>query len=208
MSLNHAILGVLRTGPLHGYGIGEELARRIAGGSYNSGQISQALGSLAARGFIAAVPTESGAGRDRRPYRLTPSGMQEFARWLDNPFIPARPTRDDAVVKIVFLGAEDAGKLTVFLERLRKQHLRRLALYRPPAQGNALPGASLLFELTGAALRFREEAELRWIEHALARLQSLRAPASGEGASVAAREDLAADRPIPPAAGAPPAWRR
>ena len=66
---------------------------------------------------------------------------------------------------------------------------------RPKRSTEAAPddgiGASELAELSSAALRFREEAEIRWIEHCVERLTSLMEAAgeltageeNGEGAA-------------------------
>jgi hypothetical protein len=89
--------------------------------------------------------------------------------------VPWKPLRDDAVIKLVFLCRHDPSQLIRFLERLRRQHLRRLAgaqARAPVIRTDAIDDA-LLADLSGAALRFREEAELRWIDHCLLRLRPL-----------------------------------
>jgi DNA-binding PadR family transcriptional regulator len=174
MSVRHAILGVLTQGPMHGYHIAGELARRIGGGRYNSAQIYQSLHWLADRGLVIAGAVEPGLNRDRRPFHITAAGRREFQKWLRSPLIPSRPVRDDAVVKLVFLGQHDPRQLIAFLERLRRQHMRRLTT--PPRQERARPADEhidndTLADLSAAALRFREEAELRWIDHCILRLR-------------------------------------
>jgi DNA-binding PadR family transcriptional regulator len=176
VSIRHAILGVLRQGPMHGYHVASELERLIAGGRYNSAQIYQGLHALAERGFVVAATPEPGPYRDRRPFSITASGRREFDRWLSVPLVPWRPLRDDAVIKLVFLCRHDPSQLIRFLERLRRQHLRRLAgtQSRPRAGlGSDVIDDALVADLSGAALRFREEAELRWIDHCLLRLRPL-----------------------------------
>lgn len=175
MSIRHAILGILREAPMHGYQIAGELERRIGGGRYNGAQVYQGLYALAEHGLVVASSPEPGTGRDRRPFSITPEGLRTFERWLREPFIASRPARDDAVVKLVFLGLEDVGRLVTMLERLRRQHLRRLAGSKASeAAEYAIPlRPSSFAELASVALRFREEAELRWIDHCLLRLQPL-----------------------------------
>jgi DNA-binding PadR family transcriptional regulator len=171
MSLRHAILGVLKEGPLHGYGVADELERRIAGGRYNSAQVYQGLRWLADGGFVSAAVPEPAVGRDRRPFHITSRGTREFDRWLRSPFVPARPTRDDAIVKLAFLSRAELSQLVVFLERLKRQHIRSLASTRPSSRKSREDGApKLSVELTAMALRFRAEAELRWIDYCLLRL--------------------------------------
>jgi DNA-binding PadR family transcriptional regulator len=175
VSIRHAILGVLGRGAMHGYNVASELERLVAGGRYNSAQIYQGLRWLADRGLVTEVPPEPGGGRDRRPFAITAEGRREFDRWLREPPLLSRPLRDDVVVKLAFLGLHDLPRLAKFLERLRRQHLRRLtgAQVRETARGGGTPEEQLSRELASAALRFREEAELRWIDHCLTRLRQV-----------------------------------
>lgn len=158
---------------MHGYQIGSELERMVAGGRYNSAQIYQGLRWLEDRGFVVAEPVQE-ALRDRRPFTATAQGRREFQRWLGEPLVPARPFRDDVVIKLVFLGLDNPGQLIRALERLRRQHLLRLTGTEFGASSqSAHDGHALVAELSGAALRFREQAELRWIEYCLLRLRSV-----------------------------------
>ena len=171
MSVRHAILGVLKDESMHGYQIATELEHLVAGGRYNSAQIYQGLHWLEERGFVVAENAVQGPVRDRRPYRITAKGKQEFQTWLDEPLVPARPFRDDVVIKLVFLCRDNPGELARALERLRRQHLRCLTGTEFGASDEtASSEKSLLAELSGAALRFREQAEIRWIDHCLRHL--------------------------------------
>jgi len=189
MSIRHAILGLLADSPMHGYQIAGELERRIGGGRYNSAQIYHSLRALADAGLILETAQDSGAGRDRRTFDVTVDGRRDFQRWLRAPLVLTRPARDDAVVKLVFLGLHDPRQLIGFLERLRRQHLRRLAGTQVGKRAAAEKvDQTLLTELAGAAFRFREEAELQWIEHCLVRLRALleTEPPRGTGARASA----------------------
>ena len=172
MSLRHAILGVLTDGALHGYAVTERLEHSIAGGRYNGAQVYQGLHWLTERGHVAADPLEAGRSRDRRPFHVTPKGVREFDRWLRSPFVPPRPSRDDAIVKLAFLARADPSLLVEFLVRLKKQHLRSLSASRLP-RAKSGPPPDLAFELTTTALRGREEGELGWIDKCLDRLQPM-----------------------------------
>ena len=195
MSMRHAILGVLRQGAVHGYQIGVELGHFLPGGRYNSAQIYQGLRWLEERRFVIAEPPRPGVFRDRRPFTITAAGRREFERWLREPIAAARQVRDDGLIKVAFLCRENPEILVHFLERLHRQHLRRLAAEMqassrcPEAQA---PGESFLEELSSAVLRFREEAELRWIEYCLLRLRS--------GSGPEAVDVLGVPSPAPPPA--------
>jgi DNA-binding PadR family transcriptional regulator len=199
MSIRHAILGILRAGPMHGYQVAAELERRTGGLSYSSAQIYQTLHLLAERGFVVSTRREGAFGRERRPFDVTPEGRREFEKWLRVPPVLSRPVRDDAVVKLAFLGAENPAQLVGFLERLRRQHLRRLTAH-PRFVGVEAKGIDerLLAELAGAALRFREEAELRWIEHCLLRLRPLLPAGDAVAVSSDDREGRCTRRAVAP----------
>lgn len=175
MSVRHAILGVLKNGSMHGYQIASELEQLVAGGRYNSAQIYQGLRWLEGRGFVVPDAASPGSVRERRPFSITALGKEEFRRWLREPLVPARPLRDDAVIKLVFLCKDSPEQVVPALEQLRRRHLRcltgaELSAYDEPPETE---DESLLAELSGAALRFREQAELRWIDYCLIRLQSI-----------------------------------
>ena len=127
--------------------------------------------------------------RDRRPYRITAAGEREFATWLQRPPAPLRPVRDETLVKLALLGRHAPGRLPGLLDRLRRQHLRRLTgtERRPAAERTR----DLVTELTAAALRYRVEAELHWIDYCLTRLR--------ERGSETGGATMAAERPSPAA---------
>lgn len=169
MSMAHAILGVLVEGECHGYQIAATLAERIENGPYNTGQVHQALERLEAQGMVVSRADDS-VNRVRRLFALTAAGRQEFFAWLKRPVAVARPVRDEVVVKVVFLGRYEPERLRVLLEERRREHVQRLAyLQRRPKseQGKTLDVGE---RLARDAFRFREEAELRWVEHCLANL--------------------------------------
>lgn len=86
MSLPHAILGVLATGPRHGHAVARELARLLDGlRPVNRGQVYATLARLTRQRLVIAAPSRAaGAGtRGTRPYALLPAGRRALRRWLD-----------------------------------------------------------------------------------------------------------------------------
>ena len=74
------LLATLRRGPLHGYGVVEEL-RGVSGGAFDlaEGTVYPALYRLERAGLLTSKWTSLG-GRRRRVYRLTARGRAELAR--------------------------------------------------------------------------------------------------------------------------------
>lgn len=188
MSISHAILGVLMDGDRHGYELARMLAERIGGEPYNTGQIHQALEQLERAGWAASRTTVE-ASRSRREFRITSEGRVEFLRWLARPVAPLRPVRDDMLLKLVLLAERDRAAALRLLEARKRELLNQLSEHL------AAVAPARYAALTLMALRFRIEADLRWVDHCIA---VLRPPMPAPGAEEA--ED-----PPPPLAALPPA---
>jgi transcriptional regulator len=76
--LDPVVLAVLSAGPLHGYGVIEELKAR-SGGELDlpEGTVYPALHRLERRGLLKSAWSQA-EGRRRRVYRLTASGRREL----------------------------------------------------------------------------------------------------------------------------------
>ena len=171
MSVAHAILGLLIEGEKHGYQIATMLAERIPAGPYNSGQVHQALDRIEADGWAISRP-DVGVTRARRLLSITAAGRQEFHGWLQRPLAVGRPMRDEVVIKLVFLGLHEPSRLVPLLETHRREHIRHLAqVQREGIMKSAKDRTQKLAQLARDAFRFREEAEVRWIEHCLGQLR-------------------------------------
>lgn len=92
-ALEPAILGALRGGPLHGYGIAQTLAAR-GFGTLRGGSLYPVLARLEEAGHVTTRWVEGQAGPGRKDYALTDAGRAEYA---------------DAVASFQALGAALAG---------------------------------------------------------------------------------------------------
>jgi len=174
MSMAHAILGLLMEGERHGYEVSATLGERIGGGAYNSGQVHQALANLESRGWACSREDEV-LNRTRRLYRVTAAGRTEFLTWLERPIPIGRPIRDEVVVKMSFLAESDPERVVDLLEERQREYVRRLqrASRRPGRRPKGETPTELLQRVARAAFRFREEGELRWIEHCLSQVRGV-----------------------------------
>ena len=74
------LMAILESGPSYGYGLVQELARRAQGLlRLGEGTIYPVLHRMEERDLIAANWRESGNGRPRKYYRLTPKGRRALA---------------------------------------------------------------------------------------------------------------------------------
>jgi DNA-binding PadR family transcriptional regulator len=171
MSIAHAILGVLMDGDRHGYELARTLAERVGGERYNTGQIHQALEQLERAGWAVSRATVE-AARSRRQFHVTAGGRTEFLRWLARPATGLRPARDDLLLKLVFLAERDRGAAVRLLEARRRDLLVELAEQAGQrSEARRGSGGTRYAALTLEALRFRLEADLRWVDHCIAVLQ-------------------------------------
>jgi len=179
MSIAHAILGVLMDGDRHGYELARMLAERVGGEPYNTGQIHQALEQLERAGWASSRATVE-AARSRRQFHVTAGGRTEFLRWLARPATGFRPARDDMLLKLVFLAERDRGAAIRLLEARRRDLLVQLAEQANVRSEERRASAGARYAgLTLEALRFRMEADLRWVDHCIA---VLRPPLPAPGA--------------------------
>jgi PadR family transcriptional regulator, regulatory protein PadR len=70
------VLAVLKDGPRHGYGIARDIERRSGNAlRFKEGTLYPALHTLEREGLIAGEWQREGGERERRVYRITPTGL-------------------------------------------------------------------------------------------------------------------------------------
>jgi DNA-binding PadR family transcriptional regulator len=87
MSLPHAILGVLSTGPRHARAVARTLTQLLDGiRPVNAGQVYATLERLTRqqRVTVARGAMSSASGSTGRTYALLPAGQRELQRWLEH----------------------------------------------------------------------------------------------------------------------------
>jgi PadR family transcriptional regulator AphA len=124
MELNptsYVILGMLGLGPMCGYEIKQLVDKStrffwVAG----YGQIYPELRRLSEGGLITGEP-DSGTGRGRIEFELTPDGRRRLEEWLDEP-PEIHEMRDESMLKIFFSGTAGNGGTRAALEAKREHH--------------------------------------------------------------------------------------
>ena len=174
MSIEHAILGLLTAGPLHGYGLKAAYEEQLVpGASLNIGQVYPALEKLRQDGLVTA---EVAARADRRVYALTEAGRRELESWLQAPSRPEVGPRNETYLKLVLAwrlaqGAPGSADPLAVLDAERRVIVARLheltAARARAEQEGALP-ALLLLDL--AVLRL--DAFQRWLDRCEERLRA------------------------------------
>src|SRR6478672_1111241 len=103
MSVRHALLALLSTGPKYGLQLREEFEANTGQvWPLNVGQVYTTLQRLERDGMV----TAAGDAKEPEPgpqkaYRITEAGTTELAHWLRVPPDLSTPPRDDLVMKVL-----------------------------------------------------------------------------------------------------------
>ena len=121
-----SLLGFLHDGPMTGWDLVATAQRRI--GDFWSLTQSQVYRELAAMAQAGLVEAGDRGRRDRRPYRLTATGREAFADWLDQE-VAQETTRFPLLLVVMFGDHARTGRLAEVIAEHRRIHAERLAAY-------------------------------------------------------------------------------
>jgi DNA-binding PadR family transcriptional regulator len=172
MAIAHVVLGLLADGERHGYDLKRQhdsrfpMARPIA-----PAQVYATLDRLLRDGFVTPRTPERAGGPDRTAYGLTGTGRAELERWLaeveePSPYV-ANPLAVKVTVALLVAGDHVAA------DHLRRQRAAHLARMRELTRIKNEPQTSLAGVLAADYALAHLDADLRWIDTALARVSAL-----------------------------------
>ncbi|MBB5118648.1 PadR family transcriptional regulator [Streptomyces eurocidicus] len=168
MSIGHTLLGLLETGPRHGYDLKRAFDARFGQDRpLHYGQVYSTMSRLLKNGLVEVEGIEQGEGPDRKRYAITDAGITDVERWLVQPEKPEPYLQSTLYTKVVLalLTGRDAAGL---LDAQRSEHLRLMrGLTERKRSGD------LADQLICDHALFHLEADLRWLELTAARLDQL-----------------------------------
>jgi DNA-binding PadR family transcriptional regulator len=130
MSLSHALLGLLDAGPASGYDLLKRFDESLAFvWQATQSQLYTELGKLDADGLVEVA---SIGPRGRKEYAITADGRAELRRWLTETE-PERARRNEATMRVFFLGTIEPAQARAYLEReaeVAGEYLARLEAVR------------------------------------------------------------------------------
>lgn len=172
MSVGHALLGLLADGQRHGYDLKRQYQRRFpAAKPLAAAQIYATLERLLRDGLVAAGATERAGGPDRTVFAVTVSGRAELGRWLSEVEQPSEHVANLLAMKVTLaLLVADEHAAADFLRRQREAHLARM---REHTRVKADPDADLLRVVAADYALNHLDADLRWIDTTLQRVNQL-----------------------------------
>ncbi|MFD1833072.1 PadR family transcriptional regulator [Streptomyces desertarenae] len=168
MSIGHTLLGLLETGPRHGYDLKRAFDERFGHDRpLHYGQVYSTMSRLLKNGLVEVEGVEPGEGPERKRYAITDAGVTDVADWLGRPERPEPYLQSTLYTKVVLalLTGRDAAEL---LDIQRTEHLR---LMRELTQRKR--SGDLADQLICDHALFHLEADLRWLELTAARLDQL-----------------------------------
>jgi DNA-binding PadR family transcriptional regulator len=163
------LLGVLRQGNLHGYGINEFIQRDMAFCTdLKKPTAYHLLQKMAAAGWIQEREIRQGNRPARRTYHITPAGEAAFQQLLRENLSAHHSTRFTGDIGLAFIDELPAAEALPLLRR------RRQALLAEQATVEAVPqhgqgGMQLILEHQTRHLAF----ELAWLDEVITRLSHL-----------------------------------
>lgn len=169
MSLSNALLGLLEPAPRHGYDLRQEYDERFGTQKpIKPGQVYATLGRLRRDGAIAVASVDREDGPDRISYNLTPTGSRHLESWFRRAELPTPYLQSTVHTKVILsiLTGRDPVKV------LLAQRASHVASMRSITRMKS--GADLSTTLNCDYTIFHLEADLRWVEHTMARLDKLR----------------------------------
>lgn len=170
MSTSMTLLSVLERGPAHGYTLKQEYDRQPGERRPLAfGQVYASLSRFERDGWAEVADVESGAGPERKRFRITPDGVEQLDEWVYTP-----QQADLGVTSTLFnrlavalLSGRSAERVLDAQREVHRARMRELQQARRRATGGDL--LAITYELTHL------DADLRWIDDSRQRLDDLRA---------------------------------
>lgn len=169
MSIPHALLGLLESGPRHGYDLKRAYDERFGHDRpLHYGQVYSTLARLLKNGLVEESGVEPGGGPERKRYAITDAGVTDVDSWLTTPEKPELYLQNTLYTKVVLALLSGRSAADV-LDSQRAAHLRTMRELTVRKRGGDLAD-----QLICDHALFHLEADLRWLEVTTARLDELR----------------------------------
>ncbi|MFF3329502.1 PadR family transcriptional regulator [Streptomyces sp. NPDC002888] len=172
MSTRHILLGLLATGPSHGYDLKRRHDERFPQARPLAyGQVYTTLQRLVRDGLAEVEGTDSDGGPERTVYRSTHEGSRELTRWAGEIAPPAPFITNEIFAKVV-VSILSGGDPAAYLRTQRAAHMERM---RELTAVKTTKDADLATVLSADYALNHLDADLRWMTTTAARLITLTA---------------------------------
>ncbi|MFG2936190.1 PadR family transcriptional regulator [Streptomyces sp. NPDC048282] len=172
MSTRHILLGLLESGPSHGYDLKRRHDERFPQARPLAyGQVYTTLQRLVRDGLAEIDGTDADGGPERTRYRSTQAGAHELARWAGAITPPAPFVANEIFAKVV-VSILAGGDPAAYLRDQRAAHMERM---RELTAVKTARKADLTTVLSADFALNHLDADLRWMTTTAARLTTLTA---------------------------------
>lgn len=120
LTVEHALLGLVRSRPMHGYELYQLLCAPGGLGQVwhiKQGLLYAVLKRLEQEGLVAAVRVAQDDAPARRVLAITPAGATAFDRWLHTPVARGRDLRIEFLAKLYFAQQHGGNAAADLLDR-------------------------------------------------------------------------------------------
>jgi len=170
MSVRHALLALLSTGPKYGLQLREEFEANTGQvWPLNVGQVYTTLQRLERDGLVAAADSESADPGPQKAYRITDAGSAELSDWLRVPPDLSTPPRDDLVMKVLIAVRVPGTDMAEVIQAHRRYLVQLMQEWTRLKEDDN--GRDLAFSLVVDSELFRIDSVVRWLDAAEGRLR-------------------------------------
>lgn len=165
LTVELALLGLLREGTMYPYEMHQRLLQREALGflwQLKQSHLYALLARLEADGYLVHTLESQGSRPPRKLLRITPEGRAAFAQWLHEPVAHGRDFRLEFLAKLYF--ASQDGETTVSALIDRQQDACRQRMDALTAQLAALPPDQPFERLVVQFRHGQLAATLTWLD--------------------------------------------
>ncbi len=194
----YAILGLLRRGPSHGYGLTKRFGELLGPGwAINRGQVYEMLGTLESEGWIEVQPPK--LDRGSQVYRITGAGIHAFVAWREEHALRPAPHRASFYLRLALAEPAEGKSLLKDIEVEKQACVDKLNAYNSqsaPSLEDASDWETLAREAIDEDVTTQLDGKLKWLENLRVRVEHQLADsperATGEMGAQTGREDAAA----------------
>lgn len=167
--MEHALLGLVRSRPMHAYEMYQQLTHAPDGQALGrvwrlkQSHLYALLAKLEAAGYLAGTTEPQGTRPPRRVLRLSPAGEAAFVAWVVAPVRHGRDFRLEFLAKLYSAEREGTSTVATLLSQQREACISWLdALHAQVAQLDT----DCHFDRLVLQFRISQiEAILRWLDH-------------------------------------------
>lgn len=174
MAIGETLLGLLESGPQHGYGLKKSYDSHFGRDRpLDYGQVYSTLSRLLRDGLVEENGVEAGGGPSRKRYAITAAGVTDVERWLTTPE-PPQPYLQNTLYTKVVLALLSGRSARDVLDGQRMAHLEAMRAFTTRKRAGDLAG-----QLICDFALFHLEADLKWLELTASRMDALAAETRG-----------------------------